>query len=313
VDPDQRRELDLARRNRERAPRRYRSLVLHWLGAALRRPARPTPAPLPAIGARQVGVTFVGHASALVRYANLTIACDPMLGAWIGPARREAAPGLSPAELGDVDLVLICRGGPEHLHPATLAHVPRAATVVCPPGTAARLSRLGFARLVELAVGSSIEHRRVDVTAAAVRGGGGPASAYVIRGDGPSVFVCGDGGYFSGFADVGRRYRPDVALLPIGGFAPRSFRERHLSPIDALFAFEDLGARLMIPIRHGAFALSYERLEEPRRWLDELIAERGLGEHVLPLAPGESKVFSLPDAPRAHPRPDTPLPIDWAP
>ena len=37
-----------------------------------------------------------------------------------------------------------------------------------------------------------------------------------------------------------------------------------MSPLDALYAFEDLRARLLVPIHHGAFALSYERLDEKR-------------------------------------------------
>jgi L-ascorbate metabolism protein UlaG (beta-lactamase superfamily) len=298
VEVDQRRELDLARRNAEHAGLRYRSLVAHWLGRLFRPPAQPHPIPLPEVARGQVAITFAGHASALIRYGNLAIACDPMLGDFVGAARREVAPGLSAAELGDVDLVLISHGGKDHLHLPTLARLPRSATVIVPPRTGHLVSKLGFARLIELTVGQSIEHRRVDVTATAVRRGDAdaPALSYVVRGDGPSVFFCGESGYFSGFAEVGRRYRPDLALLPIGGYAPDSFRERHLSPIDALFAFEDLRARLLVPIRHGAFALSYERLDEPERWLRDLVAERRLEQHVLMVAVGESRVFSLPSA-----------------
>jgi hypothetical protein len=67
-----------------------------------------------------------------------------------------------------------------------------------------------------------------------------------------------------------------------------------MSPLDALYAFEDLRARLMIPIHHGAFALSYERVDEPARWLGELVRERGLDAHVRILAPGESELFVTP-------------------
>src|SRR5213075_2362280 len=94
--------------------------------------------------------------------------------------------------------------------------------------------------------------------------------------------------------DIGIRHQPDIVLLPIGGFLPSSFRERHMSPLDALYAFEDLRGRLMIPIHHGAFALSYERIDEPARWLEDLVAERGLAAHVRILAPGESELFVTP-------------------
>ena len=67
------------------------------------------------------------------------------------------------------------------------------------------------------------------------------------------VYVAGDTGYFSGFIEIGRRFRPDIALLPIAGYEPASFREEHMSPLDAVYAFEDLRARVMIPTSYGSF------------------------------------------------------------
>jgi hypothetical protein len=57
----------------------------------------------------------------------------------------------------------------------------------------------------------------------------------------------------------------------------------------------------MIPIHHGSFALSYERVDEPARWLAELIAERGLQDHVRLLEPGQSEVFVAPRRETAPP------------
>jgi L-ascorbate metabolism protein UlaG (beta-lactamase superfamily) len=120
--------------------------------------------------------------------------------------------------------------------------------------------------------------------------------SYVVRptGDttGPSLYLCGDSGYFSGFADIGERFAPDIAFLPIGGFYPNSFRSRHMSPLDALFAFEDLRSRLLVPIHHGAFPLSYEKLDEPARWLLELATSRNLRDHVKLMTAGQTERFS---------------------
>jgi L-ascorbate metabolism protein UlaG (beta-lactamase superfamily) len=287
----------LARAHRRRKTPHYTSLLGAWAARWLRSPAWPHIEPLPAVQPGQVAVTFAGHATVLVRYANLAIACDPMLGRWVGPAKRAVASGIAPADLHDVNLILISHGHRDHLHGPTLAKMPRSATILVPPGAARYVSELGFARVVELRAGQSVEHRRVDVAAVAVRHDGPDrtgALAYVIRGDGPSVFFCGDSGYFEGFAEVGRRYRPDLALLPIAGYCPQSFRERHMSPLDALYAFEDLQARVMIPIRYGAFALSYERLYDPNRWLAELVRTRQLEPYVVELEAGTSRVFARP-------------------
>lgn len=294
------REQELLAAHRTRRVPRYRSLVMHWLGRALRMPRRSMVAPLPTVMPGQVGISFAGHATVLIRYADRHIVCDPMLGNWVGGIKRAVMPGLSAADLHDVDLILISHGHADHLHRPTLARLPRSATVVVPPRTAHRVSDLGFARVVEISPGQSIQDHGVDIATAAVQHDAGPgyhALSYVIRGHGPSVYFCGDSGYFAGFGEIGRRYRPDIAILPIGGYAPLAFRKRHMSPLDALHALEDLGARIMIPIHHGAFALSYEELEEPGRWLGELVRERKLEHFVVELEPGESRVF-------VPPRPD---------
>jgi L-ascorbate metabolism protein UlaG (beta-lactamase superfamily) len=193
----------------------------------------------------------------------------------------------------------------------TLSLLPRTATIVVPRGCAAQISPLGFARVIELAVGAELGLEGLRVAACRASHGGddddlGRANAYVIAGDGPSVYVCGDGAYGPGFEEAGRDHAPDLALLPIGGFLPLSFRARHMSPLDALYAFEDLRARLLIPIHHGAFQLSYEKVGEPARWLRELVVERELEPHVRVLDPGESEVFTSPR--RVAPRADGAVP-----
>lgn len=291
------RELDLHQIHRKRRFPRYRSLLWRWMWGMLRRPDRAKIAPLPTVEPGQVSVTFAGHATVLIRYAELTVACDPMLGKWIKGVKRAVAPGLSPADFHDVDLVLISHAHADHLHLPTLAKLPRTATLVVPPRTARFVSNLGFARVVELGVGESVQHRGVDIWTAAVRHGHPDevgALSYVLRGDGPSVYFCGDSGYFSGFEAIGTLHAPDVAILPIGGYYPRSFRDRHMSPLDALYAFEDLRAKVMVPIHYGAFPLSYERLHDPGRWLSRLIEDRGLESFVIELEPGQSRVFVPP-------------------
>ena len=46
-----------------------------------------------------------------------------------------------------------------------------------------------------------------------------------------------------------------------------------------------------MPIHHGAFALSYEKLDEPVRWLTELATARGIRDHVQIMAAGETDRF----------------------
>lgn len=284
--------------HRQARVRRHRSLLAHWVARWVRAPRPATVEPVPPIEPAQLGVTFAGHASVLLRYQGAQLMTDPMLGRWVGPVRRAVEPGVSLTDLAELDAVIISSRHRDHLHLPTLAALPRHATIVLPPGGHPAVSRLGFARVVELAPGAAVTAGTATITAVALaRGDGG--QAYRITGPGPSALFMGDGGYGGDFVDLGRVEPPDLALLPIGGYAPRSFRDRHSSPLDALAAFEDLRARLFIPIRHGAFALSYEHVDEPRRWLAELVHARGLERHVCPLHPGQSEVLVAPSAPHA--------------
>lgn len=294
VDPQRKRELD--RRNRRRRTPRYHSLVLHWIGRWFRRPAAAADSPRLPVEPGQVAVTFGGHATVLIRYHSSQVLCDPMMGRSFHGVVREVGCGLTADDVREVDLVLLSDSDPDHLHLPSLERIPRSATVVVPQRISPHLSSIGFARLVELGAGSSLDHRGLIITAQPVRHGDRdrPSSAYVIRGDGPCLYYCAASGYGGHFADSGREHRPDIAILPIGGYSPPSFRRDRMSPLDALYAFEDLGSRMLVPIGHGTFALSYEQLHDPERWLAELVRERDLDTYVAALRPGETRVFVAP-------------------
>jgi L-ascorbate metabolism protein UlaG (beta-lactamase superfamily) len=243
--------------------------------------ARPVPRPAPGT----VSVTFVGHATVMITTPGSRVLVDPMLENSLFGVRRAKAAAIAPGDLADVDLVLVTHAHRDHLSRKSLARVPAASPVVVPPQCARLVRRAGRAEVVELFPGKSHARGDVEVIAVPVRHSGARglgdylrrgACGYVVRTPDACLYVAGDTGYFSGFAEIGRRFHPDAALLPIGGYEPAGFREEHLSPLDAMYAFEDLGARVLIPTSYGSFPLSYEPLDAPLAWLRELARERGL-------------------------------------
>ncbi|WP_411345212.1 MBL fold metallo-hydrolase [Paenibacillus sp. WLX1005] len=95
---------------------------------------------------------------------------------------------------------------------------------------------------------------------------------YVHRVVPPTVYFAGDSGYFPGFIDIGRRHRIDVALLPIGAYDPEWFSSsQHTTPEEALRAFCDVCAEVMVPMHYGTFKLADDTAREA---LDRLEAER---------------------------------------
>jgi L-ascorbate metabolism protein UlaG (beta-lactamase superfamily) len=117
------------------------------------------------------------------------------------------------------------------------------------------------------------------------RGFGG----YVIESaNGPTIYHSGDSGYFDGFAEIGRRLKPEIALLPIGAYSPDSYRAVHTSPEEALRAFQDLKAEVMIPMHYGTFRLGREPMDEPLPRLLRAAERAGISERVVALAEGQS-------------------------
>lgn len=127
------------------------------------------------------------------------------------------------------------------------------------------------------------------------RGFGG----YVIASPhGATIYHSGDTAYFSGFSEIGGRLRPEIALLPIGAYFPDSYRAVHTSPEEALRAFIELKADVMIPMHYGTFRLGREPMDEPLPRLLHAAARAGLKDSIVPLGEGESWNSSALDAER---------------
>jgi L-ascorbate metabolism protein UlaG (beta-lactamase superfamily) len=297
-------ELDHEHRRRARRPsessaarvlslRLLRTMLRHFLARPRQSTAREVPHP----AAGHVAVTFVGHASVMLTTFRARVLIDPFLGEFFFGVRRREAPGLAKANAAETSLVLISHAHRDHLHVPTLRRLPRRATVVVPPRCLSLVRKLGFARAIELAPGQSHEHADVEVTAVAARHDGRrglvdrawrQASGYIVKCADATVYYAGDTAYFSGFEEIGRRLHPDVALLPIAGFEPPALREDHMSPLDALQAFVDLGAKFLVPIAYGSFPQGYESLDEPLSWLTRVCEERGFADRLVVLRPGET-------------------------
>lgn len=242
-----------------------------------------------------VVITFVGHGTVLLSTSRTRVLVDPMFGTFLHGMRRFEAACLHATDANAVNLILLTSARPGHLHRSSLRRLPRSATVVVPVRCADLVAKLGFAHIVELGPGDEHVHDDLTVTAVAARHESGGilgrhpgGCGYVMTASRVCAYASGDTGYFSGFAQIGRRLRPDVAILPIAGYEPLDLRASHLSPLDALAAFEDLGAKLLIPVGHGSFPVGYESVTAPAAWLRELATERGFLDQIRILTHGES-------------------------
>ncbi|WP_373497452.1 MBL fold metallo-hydrolase [Aquiflexum sp.] len=99
-----------------------------------------------------------------------------------------------------------------------------------------------------------------------------------------SIYFMGDSGDGPHFADIKNTIgSPDYCLMGVGAYKPEWFmHQSHISPTDAIGAFNTLGGKFFIPMHFGTFNLSDEPRMEP--W-DILFENRALikGELIEPV------------------------------
>jgi L-ascorbate metabolism protein UlaG (beta-lactamase superfamily) len=259
------------------------------------------------VSPEELGVTFIGHSSFLIQIAGKNLLFDPVFASRLIALRRMRVPGVAVKDLPAIDVVLLSHAHMDHLNRPSLRRIVartrkltgRTPIVVVPWSVSDLVSDLGFSRVVSLEWWQRKNIAGLEVTMTPAkhwgarffrdthRGFGG----YVVRGGGHSLYHSGDSAYFAGFAEIGNRLHPEVALLPIGAYRPDSFRSVHTSPGEALQAFLDLGAQRMIPMHFGTFRLSREPLGEPVRLLTAAAKRAGVWPKVRVLEEGDTDVI----------------------
>jgi L-ascorbate metabolism protein UlaG (beta-lactamase superfamily) len=254
-------------------------------------------------------VTMVGRATVLIQAAGRNYLVDPVWSeraspyTWAGP-RRVTAPGIAFEHLPPVDVVLLTHNHYDHLDIATLERLWRRdrPRVIAPLGNDAVIA--GGVPGITVETGDWGD--AFDFGGAGVRLH--PAQHWSARGlrdrrmalwcgfiletAAGRVSVSGDTGYGDGriFRDVKALYPSvDLAILPIGAYAPRWFmKDQHTDPDEAVQIMLDCGARQALGVHWGTFQLTDEPRLEPQERLAAALAARGMAAEAFPaMSPGD--------------------------
>jgi L-ascorbate metabolism protein UlaG (beta-lactamase superfamily) len=238
------------------------------------------------------GVTFVGHATALIELDGTRLLTDPVLRDRIGYIWRIAPPPAADT-VARLDAVLISHAHHDHLDLPSLRRVPPEVPVIAPPGCAALLRRRTGRDVIEAAAGERVRVGNIEVLAIPAEHEGRrlpidaplPAVGYVIA---SRVAFFGDTDLFDSMGDHVDGL--DVALLPVWGWGPK-VGPGHMDPERAARAAALLRPRIAVPIHWGTLArplVSWRSDPEmPARRFAEFVATHAPGVAVQILAPGE--------------------------
>lgn len=235
----------------------------------------------------QTAITWYGHACVeLVTPGGVTVLLDP----WFA---NPSSPR-SPDSVDRCDLMLVSHGHADHIGnaipiasrtrpkwPAMHELTLWLSSVYAAPEDVIGMNKGGTLEVCGLRVTmTSADHSAGDWDNATgmPRYLGEPAGWVIELEDGGRIYFAGDTNVFGDMRLIGDLYRPDLAILPIGGHYT-------MGPREAALAVEMLGVREVLPIHYGTFPIL---AGTPGQLLDELAA-RGLGDvRVHALEPGQT-------------------------
>ncbi|KAJ3035214.1 hypothetical protein HK097_004264, partial [Rhizophlyctis rosea] len=239
-----------------------------------------------------MNVTWFGQSTCLVQMDGYNVLTDPIFSErtidYIGPRRLRPAP-CKLSELPKIDIVLVSHNHYDHLDHKAVKELGNSVTWYIPLGMRDWFARYGVTKVVELDWWQEHQHDdRLQIISTPIQHWSGRHffdvnqtlwSSFVVRGPHNSFFHCGDTGYCSAFAEIGKRYGPiTLAALPIGSYEPRWFlRHQHASPEEAVQMHKELRAKHTIGVHWGTFMMSDEHYLDPPRVLDESREEAGVG------------------------------------
>ena len=227
-------------------------------------------------------ITWLGHSTFLLQGRSANILTDPAFGDRVSPLsfagpKRYTRHVVDYAALPPIDIVVISHNHYDHLDLAAVKLLGNGPRYLVPLGLKPWFVENGVApdRVLELdwwarATVGGLEFQAMPSQHWSARGLTDRFAtlwaSWLIHLDGRKVWFAGDTGYNPvQFREIGQAANGiDIALIPIGGYAPRSFmRLYHADPEDAIRIHKDVRARQSIGMHWGTYPLTAEGPIDP--------------------------------------------------
>lgn len=231
-------------------------------------------------------LVWFGHSSYFMQIDGKKILVDPVLSGAASPlaftTREFAGTGAYRAsDIPEIDFLFISHDHWDHIDYKTLIELkPRIKKIITGLGTGAHFERWGFdPRIVaekdwfeteELGDGFTVH----TTPARHFSGRGFKRNqalwmSFVLKTPAQNIFIGGDSGYATHFAEIGRKHGPfDLAILENGQY-DISWQLIHTLPEETVQAAKDLNAKRFIPVHSAKFALGNHSWDEPLNRVSE--------------------------------------------
>lgn len=235
----------------------------------------------------------LGHSSLLFKLRGGWWVTDPVFCERASPfqqfgPKRFHAPPLRVEELPPLRGVLLTHDHYDHLDFSTIrALAPRAEHFIAPLGVGDRAIGWGVPRAkvrqLDWWHSTEVDGLRFTSTPAQHFSGRGFGdrdrtlwASWVLEDDSFRIYLSGDSGYFSGFAEIGRRFGPfDLTLIEAGAYNEH-WRYVHMLPQESVQAHVDVRGAWMLPIHNGTFDLAFHPWQEPLELVCREATARGV-------------------------------------
>jgi N-acyl-phosphatidylethanolamine-hydrolysing phospholipase D len=227
-------------------------------------------------------ITWLGHATFLIRLNGMTILTDPFLTEFASPLwefgpRRYVQPGIGLDNLPPIDLVVVSHNHLDHLDAQTVESLKgkEKIHVFVPLGLKLFFKDRGYTNVEELDWNERASYRGIELAALPVVHFSGRGlndknktlwCSWSISSQSGKVFFSGDTSYSSTtFKTIGKEYGPfDLGIVSIGAYKTRKYGpESHLTPEEAVKVALETKSNIAVAMHWGTIGLSDEPPWEP--------------------------------------------------
>lgn len=232
-------------------------------------------------------LVWFGHSSYFIQLEGKRFLIDPVFSGNASPI-----PGTTKSfkgsdiytvdDLPEIDYLLITHDHYDHLDYDTILKLkPKTKKIITALGVGSHLEFWGFSsdKIIEKDWYSTIKlDENLTLHTAPSRHFSGRSfkrcntlwTSFILETKDFKMYLGGDSGYDSHFAEIGEKYGPfDIALLDNGQYNEK-WKYIHNMPEDVIKAMKDLKAKRVFPVHSSKFSLSLHSWDEPLKKVTEL-------------------------------------------